>query len=70
MKKYFIFITIILFMSACGNQSNKEKSDEMTPEQEIVFVQEESIVIDSSIKATEAQVENSEEQVEELLKGI
>ncbi len=70
MKKYLVIITVALFMAACGNQSKKENSDEMTPEQETAFVQEESVAIDSSVKEVTTEVENSEKKVDELLKGI
>jgi PBP1b-binding outer membrane lipoprotein LpoB len=70
MKKYIVIIAAALFLSACGNQGKTENTDEMTPEQEVAFVEEEIEVIDESVKGVETEVDDSEQKVEELLKEI
>jgi len=70
MKKYLMGIAVAMIFTACGNQSNKEKAEEMTPEQETVFVEEESNAVDSSLKAVSNEVEETEVKVNEILKAI
>jgi PBP1b-binding outer membrane lipoprotein LpoB len=70
MKKYIMFIIIAVFLCACGGNQSKKENDELGPEEETIFVQEESVVIDASIKDVQEEVDASEKKVDELLKDI
>jgi hypothetical protein len=70
MKKYILIAGVSLFFFACGNQGTNEETEELTPEQETVFVEEESRAIDSSLTEVTTEVEESERKVDELLEGI
>lgn len=70
MKKYILIAGLSLFFIACGNQGNNEEAEELTPEQETAFVEEESKAIDSSLTEVKATVDESEKKVDELLEGI
>jgi len=70
MKKYIMFIVVALFVSACGNSGKTDNTEELTQEEQIVFVEEESEAIDASVKEVQSEVDNSEAKVNELLKGI
>ncbi len=70
MKKYILIAGLSLFFIACGNQENNEEAEELTPEQETAFVEEESQAIDSSLTEVKATVDDSEKKVDELLEGI
>jgi hypothetical protein len=69
MKKYLIILGLSAFLFACGTTSDK-KTQELTPEQEEVFVKEEIEVIDSSVNEVKTAVDAADEQIEELLKDI
>ncbi|NCC88256.1 MAG: hypothetical protein EOM05_10420 [Clostridia bacterium] len=69
MKKYLIIFGLSAFLFACGSTA-ETKTDELTPEQEEIFVSEEIEIIESSVDEVEATVEAADDQVEELLKDI
>ena len=69
MKKYLIILGLSAFFFACSGTADK-KTEELTPEQEEVFVKEEIEVIDSSVNEVKIAVDAADEQVEELLKDI
>jgi hypothetical protein len=69
MKKYLIILGLSVFFFACGGTADKN-TEELTPEQEEVFVKEEIEVIDSSVNEVKTAVDAADEQVEELLKDI
>jgi PBP1b-binding outer membrane lipoprotein LpoB len=70
MKKYIMFIAVALFVSACGNSGKTDATEELSQEEQIVFVEEESEAIDASVKEVQSEVDDSETKVNELLKDI
>ncbi len=70
MKKLMFIIAISLGLLACGNQGGSSESKDMTPQEETSFVNEESAIIDASVREVKSEVEESEKKVNELLKGI
>jgi hypothetical protein len=72
MKKYLFYIAIAMLFMACGNAATETDSvtKELTPEEEQVFVEQESEVIEESVIEVKSEVKESEQQVKELLKDI
>ncbi len=72
MKKYFVLIASAFLFWACGNATNDVESDSMETmtEEEQIFVEQETDVIEESVLEVKNKVEHSEQQVEELLRDI
>ena len=65
-----MLIAVALLVSACGNSNKTDNSEELSQEEQLVFVEEESEAIDASLQEVQSEVDNSEAKVNELLKGI
>jgi uncharacterized protein YlxW (UPF0749 family) len=71
MKKHIMLLFALAFIFlACGNQKKNEQSTEMTPEEETAFVEDETEAVDASVNQLKSEVDDSEEKINELLKGI
>jgi len=72
MKKYILFIAFALFFASCGSNTNEVKTEEV-PEiqkEEMKIVEKENAIIDSSVNEIKLEIEETENEVEELLKDI
>lgn len=71
MKKYLLFIAFALFLASCGSKTNENKSEnDVNTQEEEIIVEKGNAMIDSSVNGVKLEVEKTENEVNDLLKGI